>query len=194
MVGAEFFRLVACGYIAAAFPTHPVLAEYGEGFAAFLAGYPPAQSLPYLADTARLDWALNLAFHAVPVPALTAGDLQALDGEHLTGARLVLQAGAALIESSYPLHRIWAMARPGAAEETVDLQAGGARLLVLRRSDDAAFVPLSAGEAAFVTALAEGGTLEEGAARGLLVDDVFDLSSSLARLLALSTFAALRQD
>jgi len=40
------------------------LAEYGDGFADFLAGFAPAQSLPYLADVARLEWAINAAYHA----------------------------------------------------------------------------------------------------------------------------------
>ena len=46
--------------------------------------------------------------------------------------------------------------------DPVDLAAGGVRLLVLRRPDDAAFVSLSAAEAAFVTGAAydiDGGVL-----------------------------------
>ena len=41
--------------------------EYGADFAAFIAGCEAARDLPYLADVARLDWALNLAFHAPPL-------------------------------------------------------------------------------------------------------------------------------
>ena len=45
-------------------PPQPVLAEYGAGFPDFVADYEPARGLPYLADVARLDWALNVAFHS----------------------------------------------------------------------------------------------------------------------------------
>ena len=36
-------------------PTSPVLTEYGDGFADWIAGFEPAAALPYLADMARLE-------------------------------------------------------------------------------------------------------------------------------------------
>jgi len=96
-----------------------------------------------------------------------------------------------LISSSYPLDRIWTASQPGAPSDEVDLEGGGAHLLVLRRPDDAAFVILSAGEAAFVGGIVSSLSLEEAACR---VYSGFDLSDCFARLLALGVFAALQQD
>src|SRR5882757_1139597 len=62
LVGPDFFRGLAHTFVGHALPSQPVLAEYGADFAAFIAGYDAARDLPYLADVARLDWALNLAF------------------------------------------------------------------------------------------------------------------------------------
>jgi hypothetical protein len=194
LVGEAFFRQLARDYSAVTLPVQPVLAEYGADFPGFLASHQSGHDLPYLADVARLDWALNRAFHAVRRPALGITDLQALTVEQLPARRLDLQPGTALIESGYPLDRIWALSQPAAGDGMIDPQAGGVSLLVLRRSDDVAFVLLSPGEAAFVTALARGGTLEEAAALGLATEPVFDLSSSFARLLGFGAFAALRQE
>ena len=99
------------------------------------------------------------------------------DGDHFCGNEVVAYA---------PLDRIWAASQAEAADP-VDLTAGSVHLLVLRRPDDAAFVSLSAGEAAFVAGLGEGMMLEEAASR---TEPGFDLSACFARLLGLGVFAA----
>lgn len=170
LVGDAFFRGMAQRFVGETPPAQPVLAEYGAGFPVFVAGYEPAASLPYLADIARLDWALNVAFHS-PV-----------------------SQGATLISSRYPLDRIWAAAQPGASADTVDLGDGGVDLLVLRRSDDAAFIVMTSGEAAFVAAIAEGRSVEGAAERALQADPTFDQSTAFARLPGLEAFAALQQE
>jgi len=187
VVGADFFRGLARAFIGQSLPSQPVLAEYGADFPAFIAGHDVARDLPYLADVARLDWALNLAFHAPASGRLAAADLAAIPADRLPLLRLSLAPGTALVASPYPLDRIWAASQPGAAEDPIDLAAGGVRLLVLSRPDDAAFVTLPAEEAAFVAGLGEGLSLEEAACR---VEAGFELSACFARLLGLGVFAA----
>ncbi len=190
LVGEEFFRQAAQAFISRGLPTQPVLAEYGADFAGFIEAYPSAESLPYLADVARLDWALNVAFHS---PRLEAADLSAVPPERLAASALVLAPGVALVRSAYPLDRIWAVSQPGAPEGTVDLDGGAARLLVHRRADDATFIALGEGEAAFVEVLGEGQVVEVAAGAALAVEPAFDLTAAFARLLACEVFAALRQ-
>jgi len=192
LVGMDFFRGLARAFVGHALPSQPVLAEYGADFAAFIAGYDAARDLPYLADVARLDWALNLAFHTPLGGRLKAEDLSALPVERLPSMSIALAAGAALLTSRYPLDRIWEASQPGAASGTVDLNSAASHLLVLRRPDDAAFVSLSEGEAAFVAMLAEGMSLERAAGAAFQIDPAFELSTSFARLLAWEAFAALQ--
>jgi hypothetical protein len=192
LVGTDFFRGLARAFVGHALPSQPVLTEYGADFPAFVADYAPARDLPYLADVARLDWALNLAFHAPLGDRLQAEDLSALPAERLPSMSLALAAGVALVSSRYPLDRIWETSQPGAAGETVDLNSGASNLLIFRRPDDAAFVSLSAGEAAFMAALTAGMSLERAAAAAFQADPAFELSTSFARLLALGAFAALQ--
>jgi hypothetical protein len=191
LVGADFFRGLAYAFIDRSLPAQPVLAEYGADFPAFVAGCKAARSLPYLADIARLDWALNVAFHASPEGRLTAAGLAQVPAGRLPLLRLALAPGSALITSAYPLDRIWSASQPDAPSGTVDL-SGRADLLVLRRPDDAAFVGLSAGEAAFVADVAAGKSLEEAGLAAGGAEPGCDLSATFAKLLALGSFAAVR--
>lgn len=180
-------------FVEADLPRHPVLAEYGGDFPAFIDAYAPARDLVYLGDVARLDWALNTAFHAPTAGRLGATDLADVPVEQLPSMVLALAAGTTLVRSAHPIDRIWAISQPGAADATVDLRAGGVRLLVLRRPDDAGFVALGEGEAAFVLAVAAGHALEAAAGAAFAADADFDVAAAFARLLGIGAFAALQQ-
>jgi hypothetical protein len=64
LVGEEFFHAMAREYALAHPPVSPVMAHYGDGFAEFIAGFPPAAALPYLADMARLEYLYVQVYHA----------------------------------------------------------------------------------------------------------------------------------
>jgi hypothetical protein len=192
VVGEEFFQTMARTFVTQDLPRQPVLAEYGASFPAFVADYEAAASLPYLADVGRLDWALNVAFQTSPGACLTAADLAPLPAEEVVDLSLELAAGASLIRSAYPVDRIWRLSQPEASIGTVDLEEGGASLLVLRRADDATFAPLDPAEAVFLSAVADGRTLESAVQAGFQIDSAFNLSTTFGRLLALQAFAALQ--
>jgi hypothetical protein len=193
LVGEGFFRTMVRAYVARTLPAHPVLAEYGADFPIFIADHEPARGLIYLADIARLDWALSAAVQAPSGTALGVADLQAIPMEQLPEQRLTLAPGHALIQSPYPIGRIRAAAQSDAKAEVFDLENEPARLVVLRRGDGASFVAIGPGEASFLAALAGGQTLEMAAAAGFGIDPGFDLSAGFARFLALGLFAALHQ-
>ena len=64
VVGQEFFGLLARDFTVGTALRDPVLSRYGGPFPQFVAAKQDMHGLPYLADVARLDWALNVAFHA----------------------------------------------------------------------------------------------------------------------------------
>ena len=190
LVGADFFRGLARAFVGQSPPGQPVLAEYGAGFPAFIAGHDAARDLPYLADVARLDWALNLAFHAPAGGRLTAADLAALPADRLPSLRLALAPGTALISSPYPLDRIWTASQPGAPADTVDLDGGGVTCWscagpTMRRS-----WPCRPGRLPSLPALRRGAVFGRGGRAGPI--PAFDLSASFARLLGLGVFAAVQ--
>ena len=64
ITGVEFFRAMARFHIRATPPRSPLLFEYGRDFPAFIEHYEYAQSMPYLADVARIERAWLDAYHA----------------------------------------------------------------------------------------------------------------------------------
>lgn len=112
LVGESFFDACSDHYARA----HPAcdgdLNRYGESLAHFLEGYAHARPLEYLADVARLEWAVHRAgFAADPAPF----DMQALaavPAERLGATRLVAQPGTCLIESPHPIVSIWEANQP----------------------------------------------------------------------------------
>lgn len=190
LVGPDFFRQLAQAFVAQHLPAQPVLAEYGEAFPEFIAVRENSHGLAYLADVARLDWALNAAFYSRRGIRLAAADLAALPAEQLPSMSLVLAPGTAVVRSRYRLDRIWQASQPGASDQAVDAEQGAVCLLVLRRPDDAGFVALGTGEAAFVSALGGGLSLEEATGAAFAAEAQFDLAGSFGRLIACEVFAA----
>ena len=190
VVGDDFFAGMARAFVVESPPSGPVLSEYGDGFPAFVGHWPAAAGLPYLADVARLDWALTGAYNAPDVPGLGADQLAAVPADRLADLRPGLRAGVSLLVSPYPIDRIWALNRdPGA--DTVDLDAGGVRLLVFPRADDAAFAPLEDGIAALAAGLRDGQRLGVAIEQALAVQPGLDAGAALGRLLTLQALAAL---
>jgi hypothetical protein len=59
LVGSELVTHVATSFIRQHPPSRPCVAEYGDEFPRYLGAYPAAESLPYLAQFAELEWHLG---------------------------------------------------------------------------------------------------------------------------------------
>lgn len=107
LVGEEFFSGLAREYG----HRHPSqdadLNRFGDGFAAFLATFPPAVQLPYLPDMARLEWELHLAHYAPDAAGLAADALASLAPEQLEACRFTLHPACALIHSDWQVVALW---------------------------------------------------------------------------------------
>lgn len=79
LVGGDFFADCAAGYVRHAPPRSGYLNDYGAGFPDHLAADGRLVHLPYLADVARLEWAVSRALLARSVPAADWRALAALD-------------------------------------------------------------------------------------------------------------------
>ena len=183
LVGDPFFRMVARHYVRDAPPRHPCLFEYGGGFPGFLERLPEVRSLPYLADVARLEWAINEAWHAADAPAIAA----VTAAEPMAGCAdvsLRLHPSCRLIASVFPVNWIWQIHQKACSErETVDLDAGGVRLLVHRQEDEVGWIELSAADFAFVDSVLDAGSLSNSLMRARAVDGDFNPRPLLAALI-----------
>ena len=180
LVSDGFFAYAAHEFIREHLPQRPCLAEYGADFADFLTQFPPCRDFGYLADIARLEWAINEALHAKDVAAITRGELTRVSAADAPQLILSLHPGLCLLESRWPIERIWrANQADGDPDLAIELDSGGVRLQVHRRGDRVVLSSLTACEFAFLRALADGVSLADAAEAALRLDLVFDLTLAL---------------
>jgi len=183
-VGEAFFRAVAREFVFAHPPRSPVLTFYGSGFADFVAGFAPAASVPWLADLARLEMLRVETYHAADAAPLPAAAVAALLGEpeRLPALRLRCHPAAAVLQSSWAVHSLWAAHRDERDPAGVDPFRPEAALVV-RCGPDVATERLPHAIAAFITALMRGENLAHAARTGQMSDAGFDLTMGFATLL-----------
>ncbi|MBT3068914.1 DUF2063 domain-containing protein [Rhodoferax sp. U11-2br] len=186
LVGKEFFRAMARVYAQARPPRSPVLAYYGQDFAAFIDSFAPAACVPYLTDVARLEMARVLAYHAADIPPITPQTLQEVltDPQQLASARLVLHPSAQIIASPFSVLSIWAAHQDLQTPSIFD-PTPAQTVLVFRRDLAVDMLELFKGTAHFVQALLAGITLLAAADQATQCDAAFDLTQTLALLLRL---------
>jgi len=184
LVDRRFFAYAADRYIREHPPAGPCLFEYGATLADFLATFPACRHLAYLPDVVRLEWALNRALHAEDAVAIDPRSLAAAPPDEIGRLKLRLHPSVSLLESSWPIDRIWRANQPGEdPEATVSLDAGGARLEVYRLEDDVVFRPVPPSTYAFRQALACELDLQSAAEAARSADPSFDLTDALRELL-----------
>jgi hypothetical protein len=180
LVGDGFFNGLASAYVARHPPQSGCLLEYGGHFPAFLAEYPPAHGLPYLADVARLEWLWQVAFHEAGADGLDLTALAGVPAECHGELRLRLHPTSRLMVSDYPVLRIWEANQEGfAGDDRISLQDGGCRLLLYRPGLKVEIHALDMGEYPFLAALSEQATLAEALEQAFQVEGRFDLAAKL---------------
>jgi len=107
MVGEDDFGQLAREFWRAQPPLRGDLGEWGEGFAGWLQVHPAMARWPYLADCARLDFALHRCERAADA-SLHAASLALLESGDPARLRLELMPGTALIRSAWPIVSIHA--------------------------------------------------------------------------------------
>lgn len=182
IVGEEFFAAMARAFVAERPPRRPLLATYGDDFAAFIAAFDPARELAYLADVARLEAARTRAYHAADAAPVGASAFAALDANTVAGLRVDLHPSLEVVRSSHPIVTIWAM-NTGAQTLAPIENWRGEDAVVVRPYLDVEVRSLPAGGAVFLLALAEKRPLGEAAEVALADDPQFDLTRNVAGLI-----------
>lgn len=176
VVGEEFFAATARVYVAQVPSRSANLHEDGGDFSAFLESFAPVSDLPYLADVARLDWALYRAHYAPEMAALTGEALSGIALADFARARLVLHPAMALVQSTqWPIERILDYHHGG---ELPDLSAGGEAVWVWRDH----WQRVGTAEAACLACWLAGSPIEEGLLAASLADAAFDPAPLLVQL------------
>jgi hypothetical protein len=188
LVGEEFFRAMASAYARLEPPRPPILLDYGDGFADFIAASAQAAPLPYLADVARIERAWTEAYQAPEARALEPAVLSNISDDAATRLRFRLHPSVRIVRSRFPALKIWRMNVADGVPGPVDLEADGEDTLIVRPEAEVEVRSMPAGGAAFIASMADGHTLVEAARSGLRAATSFDLAANLTALLGAGVF------
>jgi len=182
LVGDSYFRFAAESFIRSAPPGQACLDSYGAAFPDFLAEFPSCAAVPYLPDVARLEWKLFVVARAGTAVPISIEALAPIDPASAMNLRLCCDPAIDYLASEWPVDRIWQAHQSD--DVFVNLDAGGCRIELRRRSGRLIIRPLTSAEFAFRVTLAGGGPLAEAVTAALDQPDEFDFYQAFAELFA----------
>jgi len=188
LVGEEFFLALARAYGKACPSVDADLNAFGAGLAGFVAGFAPLGGYPYMADMARLEWALHLSHYAAEAMVLTAAEIARLDPAQLEARPFTLHPACSLYESAWATVGLWLAHQPDGAAFP-DAMATPCRGVVVRSGWEARVLALDAAAYAALKRLAAGASFGKALDAAFEVDDAFDVAGQLNSWLANGVFA-----
>jgi hypothetical protein len=188
LVGRDWFRAAAAIHVAQSPPRDARLFTYGEDFADFIAAFPPASELPYLADVARLDRSWVESLVAADAGIVSAANVAGLGPDDLGALRLRVHPATRTFASTSPAVTIWQASRAGLAVGA-DLVWRAECAIVTRVDHEVAVTPLDASALRLVEAIAAGASLADAALSTIAVHPHARIDLLLASLLRAGAFA-----
>ena len=190
ITGTDFFRAMARFHIRETPPASPLLFDYGRDFPGFIERYAYAQSLPWLADVARIERAWLDAYHATDAAPLSPTKLAAVAPEQLAGLVFTGHPATRLVRSRFAALTIFAANRGAGTSGSIDASQPE-DALITRPDAEVVVTRLPPGGAIFLSCLLAGGPLVSAAAAALEHSPAFDLAANLAGLLEAGAFTSL---
>ena len=189
IAGADFFRAMARFHVRATPPASPLLFEYGHGFPDFIERFEYAQSMPWLADVARIERAWLDAYHASDEAPLAPQALASIPPENLADAIFTPHPATRIVRSRFPAVSIFAANRNDSPVSRIEATEPE-DALVTRPGLEVIVRHLPPGGAAFLSSLIAGETFGAAAAAAFADCPQFDLSASIAGMLEAGAFTA----
>ena len=186
LVGNEFFMATAHAFIAAHLPQEAILALYGEDFPAFLADFPPARTVPYLADMARLERARLEALHAADSLPLSPEALAVSETE-FAAATLLPHPAMRMVDSFYPIASLWRLNQASEVQPR-QLEVVAETVMITRPALTVQMHLLTSAQAAFIRALADGKTVAESYVSASQPEAGYDVTTAMRLILASGAF------
>ncbi len=156
LLGERGFDRMMREFIAAQPSRHPNLRWYGGELARFLARAQRGRRRPLLAELARFEWALGLAFDAADAPLATADDVARLPAADWPEMRLRLHPSVQLLGLRSNAPQAWRAATGGRKPPPARLRSQPARWVVWRKEFEPFYRELPAAEAWALGAAARG--------------------------------------
>jgi hypothetical protein len=190
ITGETFFRAMARFHVRETPPTSPLLFEYGQDFPDFIARYEHAQSMPWLADVARIERAWLDAYHAADAPALAPDALASVPPDRLGDAIFEGHPAALIVRSDYPAVTIFAVNRASGPVGRIETSAPESGLIT-RPELEIAVRHLTPGADILLSRLLAGAPLAVAATEAANHDPTLDLAAVIATALDAGAFTAI---
>jgi hypothetical protein len=187
ITGDDFFRAMARFYVRATPPSSPLLFDYGRDFPDFIERYEYAQSVPWLADVARIERAWLDAYHAADVQPLVPHDLAAIPPERLPNAVLKPHPSTRVIRSRFSAVTVFTASRSDGPARQIEVVEPEDALLT-RPVLEVEVRQLPPGGAIFLSSLLAGEALGAAASAAFSESPSFDLSANIRGLLDAGAF------
>ena len=184
-VGEHYFEVFARGYVKHYPSTSGDLFPFGRHLPRFL----ETISAPaLLVELAKLEWACHEVHQAPDALALSDEELRLIGNEAPSRVIFRLSPASRRLSFSFPVHRIWLAAQPGApAEEGGELTLPRAdTVVIVTRGEGRVWVtPVAPLDSRLLDLMDEGQTLADVEARAMKSDPSFDFPRFLAMALHL---------
>ena len=168
LLGETGFERMMREFVAAHPSRHPNLRWYGGDLDRFLARSARWRRRPLLAELARFEWVLGLAFDAADAPLATAQEFARMPAAHWPGMRLRLHASVQQLWLRSNAPRVWRAASAGVNPPAARMRLMPSGWLIWRKGHEPFYRALPLDEAWALDAAAKGrsfGELCEGLRR-----------------------------
>jgi len=146
LVGEQFFNHLCYLYLVQHPSTSPDLNDYGEQFSNFIDTLSNTQSVPYLSDVAKLEWAWQKIINGSNSQTNNLQQLSNLTERQSENIHFQLAAHSTLIHSPYPIHEIWQMnqldTQQTDSSNIININNNDVNLLLWRNNFDMNITPI----------------------------------------------------
>jgi hypothetical protein len=183
LLGTDQLVALADDTLRRAPPRSPSMAEYGQELVDTVLARGEALP-PYIADVARLDWALGCISVATDSSPIGIDALASVVADQLEHVTLTLQPGLAHVTTAWPVDGLVQLRLADAAPEQLAFAAHHTHLELRGARGRFTLRRLAAAELAFRARLAAGESLGHAAELALALEASFDVAAALAALFA----------
>lgn len=180
IVGDEFFKNMAKCYIQqqASFSTN--IDHYGKFFPNFIRSFSHTQSLPYLGDTATLEWLLQCTAEGDDYISSTLASLQDIPEEQQSNIIFKTPNNSFLFYSPFPINKIWEFNQDNyAGPDQLQLDNQSCFLIIWRPQDLPTFETITQSQWQLLTKLKSNTSVAELCKHFSSIQN-FDLEDNLA--------------
>ena len=193
LVGEDYFRQAALEFQRRNPSRSGDLQRVGVRFPAYLGERHRRDGFAYLGAVARFEWLIQEALLAPGHPPLDLEKMAGVAQSAYDTLRFTLHPSLRLFESTYPVLRIWETnVNPESEPESIALDSGGDRVVVMRQGLQLRLHRVNHGEYAFLDAVRRGRAFAAAVETATARDAGFDTAMSLRRFVALEAIVDFR--